>query len=595
VPAVGLLYAVTAIALGMGVVSLCTLGLGLAGMLTRATAFGLLALGILAGILAILLHSRRRKAAREDDNHDEHVSAWWRGHAGWAWAGLVVAPWLALAVVGTMMVPGLLWKPGEPHGYDVVEYHLQVPREWYEAGRIMPLHHNVFSYFPFNVEMHYLLAMHLRGGPWAGMYLAQMMHGLFFVLAVVAICGFANRSTKPTRAPGSGAVHRMISPLVAVVALASTPWVPQLGAIAYDEGGFVLFGLLAIGWALRALRDPDQPLRSFALSGGFAGLACGAKLTAVPEVLLAVPLAAAVVLFRRGGRIAPQTRHWVAGPVLCGIVGLLVFSPWLIRTAAWSHGNPVYPELTSVLGRGDFDDAQIQRWHNAHSARADQRSLPARLHAGWTEVIANWQFAYLLIPAALAGIVVTFGDPQTRFLALVLLALAIVWLFFTHLQGRFFILAAPVCALLFARLPTRAALPIVLAQAVLTIVLLNQHLLARIVPEALGMEDLGPFTHLSFLPAGQEQQTQNAPLALVGDERPFVYQRPMSLLTYRTVFDVKGDRGDVIEAFAGAKPTGPQWLLISPDELQRFSRTYQPFPPVPPQVAAHQQPYLIAR
>ena len=33
-----------------------------------------------------------------------------------------------------------------------------------------------FSYFPFGVEMHYLLAMHLAGGPWRGMYLAQLMH-----------------------------------------------------------------------------------------------------------------------------------------------------------------------------------------------------------------------------------------------------------------------------------------------------------------------------------------------------------------------------------------------------------------------------------
>jgi hypothetical protein len=550
--------------------------------------------------------------------------------AGWGWLGLIVVPFAAAMTIGSMLPPGMLWSPDEPHGYDVVEYHLQVPREWYEAGRILPLHHNVFSYFPFNVEMHYLLAMHLRGGPWAGMYLAQMMQGFFFVVAVIAACGVARR------------VH---PPLIAALALASTPWIPQLGAIAYDEGGFVLFGLLSIGWAMRAIGGREQRLRCFALSGVFAGLACGVKLTAVPEVLLAVPFAAIVVLLRRRGRpsspalgtpgegwgggsldldslsrsdarsINPlptlprstgrgeegghpvrSTWHSVAGPVLCGILGLLLFSPWLIRTAVWSHGNPVYPELTTVLGRGDFDDAQIQRWHNAHTARPNQRSLSARLHAGWSEVIANWQFGYLLIPAALAAIVLTFRDPQTQFLGILLLVLAIVWLFFTHLQSRFFILAAPVCALLIARLPMKAAVPLVIAQAIIALVLLNQNMRPRIVPEALGMEDLSPFTHLSFLPPEQEKQTENAPLALIGDERPFVYQGPMSLLTYRTVFDVKVDRGDLTEAFAGPKsPAARQWLLISPDELKRFARTYQPFPPVPPDIAAHQQPYLVAR
>src|SRR5208337_2754538 len=86
--------------------------------------------------------------------------------------------------------PGILWGD-EPNGYDVVEYHLQVPREWFEAGRILPLHHNVFSFFPFNVEMHYLLAMFLHDGPWAGMYLAQMMHVGFCLMAAWAVFALA--------------------------------------------------------------------------------------------------------------------------------------------------------------------------------------------------------------------------------------------------------------------------------------------------------------------------------------------------------------------------------------------------------------------
>ena len=47
-------------------------------------------------------------------------------------------PLLSIAAVGALLPPGMLWHPDEPHGYDVVEYHLQIPREWYEAGRIIP-------------------------------------------------------------------------------------------------------------------------------------------------------------------------------------------------------------------------------------------------------------------------------------------------------------------------------------------------------------------------------------------------------------------------------------------------------------------------
>jgi hypothetical protein len=614
-----LLSFVTATGLGLGSFSLLILALGLAGWLNQVTAIALLVLGLMLGIAQLV---RARWSP-------ETLRARLAQPAGWSWAGLIVIPFAAVMTVGALLPPGLLWTPEEPHGYDVVEYHLQVPREWFEAGRILPLHHNVFSYFPFNVEMHYLLAMHLRGAPWSGMYLAQFMHGAFFVLAILAACGFANPPTphKATR----------LAPIIAALAMATVPWIPQLGAIAYDEGGFILFGLLSIGWSLRAIRVPERRLRHFALAGAFAGLACGAKLTAVPEVLLAAPLAAVVVLTLRWGRahspapgtpgegwggglaknplpalprstgggeegrrVAHRTSHLVVGPFLYGLVGLLLFSPWLIRTAVWSHGNPVYPEMASVLGRGDFDDAQVQRWHNAHTARPDQTPLPALLHggwikaianwAGWTEVIANWQFGYVLIPAALVSIILTFRQPETWFLSIVFLALTVVWLFFTHLQGRFFILAVPICALLVAKLRWGGFL-VVVAQAVVGFGLLQEHFYPRVVPQALGTEDLS-----WAIPDAALKVPQDATLVLVGDERPFVYQRPVSLLVYRTVFDVKGDRGDLIEAFSGPKsPTGRQWLLISPDELQRFAKTYQPFPPVPPEIAAHQQPYLMER
>ena len=93
--------------------------------------------------------------------------------------------------MAALMPPGVMSTP-EPNGYDVVEYHLQVPREWYEWHRIVPLHHNVFSFMPMNMEMHYLLAMHLSDGPWAGMYLCQIMHLCMMVLAVLAVYAIAS-------------------------------------------------------------------------------------------------------------------------------------------------------------------------------------------------------------------------------------------------------------------------------------------------------------------------------------------------------------------------------------------------------------------
>ena len=299
---------VSSIALGLGTISLLTLGLGLAGLLHHGSAVAIICVGI---ALALTLALKQKTRLSE-------WLGWAKQPAGWDWLWIAACPFAAIAVVGAMFPAGLLWRGGDPSFYDVVEYHLQVPREWFEAGRIIPLSHNVFSFFPFNVEMHYLLAMHLCGGPWAAMFLAQLMHLAFLALFVVAVYAFALEATlwhvhpvraegmerkkdlvsrdflgttQPTRAgsPCHGGGLGKLPAITAALAVGTVPWVIQLAPVAYDEGGFLLFGTLAIAWVCRAIWDDLHRTRRLVIAGVFAGFACGAKLTAVPEVLLRWP------------------------------------------------------------------------------------------------------------------------------------------------------------------------------------------------------------------------------------------------------------------------------------------------------------------
>ena len=572
VPSYPLLRFTTSAALGLGLISLLVLGLGLAGLLNQVVAFILIA----AGVLAALVKLRRAPIGFQA------LRQWLLEPAGWRWLLLLAVPLVAVMTVGNLLPPYVLWNPQEPHGYDVVEYHLQVPREWFERGRILPLHHNVFSFFPFNVEMHYLLAMHLRGGPWAGMYAAQLMHGVFILLAILAVGGIAASLY-------SDPIRSRTAAVVAMLATAGAPLLWQLGAIAYDEGGFLLFGTLSIGWALLASRDPQNRLGPMALAGVMAGLACGAKLTAVPEVLGAVALVGGIVLIVRG---ASMTRAVTAAAVF-GFCGLICFAPWLVRTWLWA-GNPVFPELPQ-LGHSYFSDVQVERWRHAHAPRPDQRAIGARLKAGWVEVIGNWQFGFLLVPLAIIGIGIGWRDPQVWFLGAMLFLLAVFWLGFTHLQGRFLVLAIPICALLVATLPPRAIMGVVVVEAITAIVFLNIQLLdgqrPEIIHALLGLEDLSLMT-----PPAVNSVPTNGKLILVGDARAFVYQRPMSLLKYKTVFDADTSSGNVIEAWAGPPVAGDhQWLLIDPMELKRFAKTYPPFPPLPDDLLGHEEPYVIRR
>ena len=52
--------------------------------------------------------------------------------------------------------------------FDVLEYHLEGPREYFQSGRIGYLPHNVYTNMPFNVEMLHLLAMEVMGDWWWG-------------------------------------------------------------------------------------------------------------------------------------------------------------------------------------------------------------------------------------------------------------------------------------------------------------------------------------------------------------------------------------------------------------------------------------------
>ena len=108
--------------------------------------------------------------------------------------------------------------------FDVLEYHLQGPKEYFQAGRIAYLPHNVYTNMPFNVEMLHLLAMEVMGDWWWGGLAGQLLVAFFGPAAAVLIAGTAAR--------GGSARAGWIAALVYL----STPWIYRLAAIAYVEG-----------------------------------------------------------------------------------------------------------------------------------------------------------------------------------------------------------------------------------------------------------------------------------------------------------------------------------------------------------------------
>ena len=70
--------------------------------------------------------------------------------------------WWWLAVPFVLVIVGGALLP--PIDFDVLEYHLQVPREWVQSGRITFLPHNVYGNMPLGAETLAALTMALSPG-----------------------------------------------------------------------------------------------------------------------------------------------------------------------------------------------------------------------------------------------------------------------------------------------------------------------------------------------------------------------------------------------------------------------------------------------
>jgi hypothetical protein len=535
---------ITATALGLGAMSLAILCLGLLGQLNHMAAVAMIAVGAVAALFAATIEKQRCWMPRENR----------RDSSMHRWLFVLLAPLIAITILADLYPPGVLWGD-EPNGYDVTEYHLQVPREWYEAGKIVPLHHNVYSYLPFSVEMHYLLAMHLHGGdngPWSGMYLAQLMHAAIWGLALAAIYALAG-----------GGIRGALAATIA----AAAPWTGLLASVAYNEGGMVLWGTLAIGWAMRA-----KTFGEFALAGLFAGFSTGAKLTAAPLLFAGIPAAMILtaILFR--------ARLTIGGWIIFVLCAFVAFAPWAIRNQQWT-GNPLFPEAMQLFGKGHFSPVQAERWREAYWPDKNHRSITGHAAALWQQVLADWRYGYAIIPLGIAAAILGRRNRTAMFLFLLAITQLFIWIGFTHLQSRFMVIVIPIIALLIVQVDfpgwkifcsAVAVALIVFATAAIGLKLQSISRRAPDLAQLIGREniELHPFPG-------------NDPVDLVGDATAFWYRIPMTRLHYKTVFDV--DTSDphktIVQDWLAGMPPTPD-VEIDPGELDRFARTYYGIPPL---------------
>ena len=271
------------------------------------------------------------------------------------------------------------------------------PAEWWRAGAFTFLRDNVYTNFPQNTEMLYLLAMECFGGPMVGAVVGQQV-GVGFVLltaAGIAACGRRLHS----RGGGAAPAGRCFSPRPCSPALRrSTPTSFELPMTAYDflvllrvpdlaepPAGDWLPGRLRTGClspycdagtgTFSQSEEGASPLGQrwlcAVLCGTMIGLAIGCKyLRALAFVLL--PILAFVIA--QGVVRLDQFPRTLAETALVGAVALATASPWLVRNAVDTR-NPVYPLLYSVFDGRNWSPQQDAKFRESPP---DRRQQPVR-------------------------------------------------------------------------------------------------------------------------------------------------------------------------------------------------------------------------
>ncbi|WP_139228634.1 ArnT family glycosyltransferase [Planctomicrobium piriforme] len=390
--------------LGLSAISLFTLACGVAGLLSRPL-FAAAFVALLATEAWITLQRPLTPAPRPLTPSPRWLKA------------------LCLAVAIPFLWCMLLGSLLPSTDFDVKEYHLGGPKEYFLAGRVHFLPHNVYTSFPFLTEMLLLAGMVLEADWERGALAGQAVLMAFAPITALGVAGVARRIG------GNNAGW-----LAAMVYL-TIPWTYRISIIAYTEGAlccYVVLTLLAFQvWRGRSGLSPGHRVDLGPLLIGL--LAGSAVATKYPGMLLvAIPFGVAVLVTTL--RSPVRNLRTILLPCLLFTVGVVItFGPWMLKNLV-ETGNPVYPLLYSVFGGADWNDELQAKWKNAHPSLL--------LKPGWGDVKGvlfenDWQSPLLFGLAPLAF----FGRNKKAVLGVTLFAayLLAAWYLFTHRIDRFWV------------------------------------------------------------------------------------------------------------------------------------------------------------
>ncbi len=245
----------------------------------------------------------------------------------------------ALALlISTIVI--LAWVP--PVSRDALTHHLAVPKLYLQHGGIYEIPTIVFSYYPMNLDLLYLIPLYFGND-----IIPKYIHFLFALLTAGLIYGHLTKRLGKMWA------------LFGAVFFLSLPVIVKLSITVYVDLGLVFFSTASVMSLLKWMETRFQ-LRYLILSGICCGLALGTKYNGLVVFFLLALLVPLLYTFKnrkidagtsgkrsKTGSCNDQLKAIWFGAIYC-LIALLVFSPWMIRNYVWK-GNPIYPLYQNLI------------------------------------------------------------------------------------------------------------------------------------------------------------------------------------------------------------------------------------------------------
>jgi len=277
--------------------------------------------------------------------------------------------WL-LSSIAILAICLLILAYVPPISRDALIHHLQIPKLYLLHGGIYEIPDLIFSYYPMNLDLLYMGALHLGND-----ILPKYIHMLFALGTAFLIYHYLNKRLSKTYA------------LLGTLFFLSIPIIVKLSITVYVDLGLIFFSTAALLSLLHWIENKKN--RNYLILAGICcGLAMGTKYNGL-LILFLLTLFTPILVIRSSNRTSKPSRQALQAGMLFFVFAILTTSPWLIRNSLWT-GNPVYPLYESI-----FNPAPTANITTDSSDSIGVRGVFATRHVLYGESIGQ----LLLLPA----------------------------------------------------------------------------------------------------------------------------------------------------------------------------------------------------